>query len=104
MRKLFKRSSEKNQKYPNLWPSPSFFFLSFDAMIGPLLFDQGRIYRYSSVHTAVRDEAGAHRPGGGPCPGYLPETKFPNLGTEAHGSELELKFGCYIFYIGNPDT
>jgi hypothetical protein len=33
-----------------------------------------------------------------------PETKFPNLGTEAHGSELDLKFGCYIFYIGNPDT
>ena len=30
-----------NQKYPNLWPSPSFFFLSFDVMIGPLLFDQG---------------------------------------------------------------
>jgi len=36
---------KKNQKYPNLWPSPSFFFLSFDAMIGPLLFDQGRIGR-----------------------------------------------------------
>jgi hypothetical protein len=34
----------------------------------------------------------------------LPETKFPNLKTEAHGSGLELKFGCYIFYSGNPDT
>jgi hypothetical protein len=34
----------------------------------------------------------------------LPETEFPNLGTEAHGSGLDLKFGCYIFYIGNPHT
>jgi hypothetical protein len=33
---------KKNQKYPNLWPSPSFFFHYFDVMIGPLLFDQGR--------------------------------------------------------------
>jgi hypothetical protein len=43
MRKLFKGSSEKNRKNLNLWPSPSFFFLSFDVMIGPLLFDQGHI-------------------------------------------------------------
>ena len=41
MRKLFKGSSEKERKNLNLWPSPSFFFLSFDVMIGPLLFDQG---------------------------------------------------------------
>ena len=34
----------------------------------------------------------------------LPETKSPNIRTEAHGSGLELKFGCYIFYIGNPNT
>jgi hypothetical protein len=35
---------------------------------------------------------------------HLPETKSPNIRTEAHGSELDLKFGCYIFYIGNPNT
>jgi hypothetical protein len=35
----------------------------------------------------------------------LPETKFPNIRTEAHGSGfIDLKFGCYIIYIGNPDT
>jgi hypothetical protein len=39
-----------------------------------------------------------------PISGILPETKLPNLGTEAHGSGLDLKFGCYIFYIGNPNT
>jgi hypothetical protein len=32
------------------------------------------------------------------------ETKFPSLRTEAHGSGLDVKFGCYMFYIGNPDT
>ena len=42
---FLKGAVKKNQKYPNLWPSPSFFFLSFDAMIGPLLFDQGPVRR-----------------------------------------------------------
>jgi hypothetical protein len=34
----------------------------------------------------------------------LPETKSSNLRTEAHSSGLELKFACYIFYIGNPNV
>jgi hypothetical protein len=30
---------------------------------------------------------------------FLPETKFPNLRTEAHGSGLDMKFGCYIIIL-----
>lgn len=44
---FLKGAVKNNRKYPNLWPSPSFFFLSFDVMIGPLLFDQGRLSGYS---------------------------------------------------------
>ena len=45
MRKPVRRSSKKKyntRTFNVVWPSPSFFFLSFDAMIGPLLFDQGQ--------------------------------------------------------------
>ena len=49
---FLKGAVKKNKKYPNLWPSPSFFFLSFDAMIGPLLFDQDEPVD-TRVYTAV---------------------------------------------------
>ena len=34
----------------------------------------------------------------------IPETNFLNLITEARDSGLDLKFGCSIFYTGNPET